>query len=151
MAEDENYIEPDYAKQRRRLDARTKAQTEKLWAFRDKRKEQLSRTLKYYAESQIVTNDRRGWGPLAQHSVDCDMDELPDDMNAEYDELSDTVRTRLLVNGRHDAAMAFYAAADAYKAASDAHKEARYARIWSWFSFLLNIIMLGILVYAFFL
>lgn len=149
MAEDENHIEPDYAEQIRKLDDRTKAQTKKLWATQDKRKEQLSRTLKYYAESQIITNDRRGWGPLAQHSVDCDMDELPDVMNAEYDELSDTVRTRMLVNGRHDAAMAFYAAADAYKAASDAHKEARYARIWSWFSFLLNIIMLGIIDYVF--
>ncbi len=151
MAEDENHIEPDYAEQIRRLDDRTKAQTKKLWAIRDERREQLSRTLKYYAESQTITEDRRGWGPLAQYSVDHDMDELPDDMNAQYDELSDTVRTRLLMNGRHDAAMAFYAAADAYKEAADAHRAARHARMWSWFSFLLNIIMLGILVYAFFL
>lgn len=85
------------------------------------------------------------WDTLASHVLHADIEDGEDESDtASFYHFTDPQRDRLIAHARQDAAHAVFGVYDAYKAARD-------ARMWSWFSFLMNIIMLGILVYAFLL
>ena len=82
------------------------------------------------------------WDIHAGHILHADLEDGLDEEAAHLYHFTDAQRDRLIAHARQDAAHAVFGVHDAYKAARD-------ARLWSWFSFLLNIIMLGILVYVF--
>lgn len=82
------------------------------------------------------------WDAMAHHTFHADVEDGQDGVST--NDFTDVQRDRLLAHARQDAAQAVFGVHDAYR-------EARGARILSWLSLLLNIIMLGILVYVLFL
>lgn len=83
------------------------------------------------------------WDTLAHHTLHVDLEDAEDgDATNVVGSLTNTQRDRLIAHTRQDVATAVFGAHYAYQ-------EARAARIFSWLSFLLNIVMLGILIYAF--
>lgn len=85
------------------------------------------------------------WDAMAHHTFHADVEDGQDGVSTnDFYDFTDVQRDRLLAHARQDAAQAVFGVHDAYQ-------EARAARILSWLSLLLNIIMLGILVYVLFL
>jgi len=74
------------------------------------------------------------WEVKSKNILDDDLGSFEDSTRFDYD-LDEASRDRLLAHARQDAAMAFYASADA-------HAEASSARLWSWLSFLVLLLIL---------
>lgn len=112
----------------------------------EQRREERARSLKSALEmADLNPRGNRTTARWAIHSKFILHDDIEDGVDGpDYYGFTDAQRDRLIAHARQDAAHAVFGVHDAYKAARD-------ARLWSWFSFVLNIIMLGILVYVFFL
>jgi hypothetical protein len=99
------------------------------------RRDALNAVLKdIRAERGLLPRQQEIWQARSRNVLDDDLGIFDDSGEADYC-LEDATRDRLIVHTRQDVAMAYFALIDA-------EREAKNARIWSWASFLVSLVIL---------
>ena len=115
----------------------------------EKRREVRKRSLQFAIETAnryapIGYRSLARWDAMANHVLEVELEDgLDQDQDSEIHRLTDVQRDLLIKHTRQDVATVVYGVHHALH-------EARSARLFSWISLLLNIILLGILIYVHF-